>query len=99
MLRRYSLPTRVAPSATLPIPPSLPLPLIHIFKITSTVFPSTLAIRRLHPSESPRLSSFPRKDEWDSVVEALANTGKWKRVGLSWVDKAAFLEFRKKRKV
>ncbi|KAG0664791.1 hypothetical protein C6P46_000928 [Rhodotorula mucilaginosa] len=91
---RYSPPTSFAPSLTHPIPtvaaPWLPIPLAHIYALTSRFVPYTLTIRRLHPSESPK------QLDWSAMAETLAATARLKRVGaLGWKEKAAFLEFRK----
>ncbi|GAA5882406.1 hypothetical protein JCM3774_004301 [Rhodotorula dairenensis] len=91
---RYSPPTSFAPSLTHPIPtvvaPWLPIPLGHLYALTSRFIPYTLTIRRLHPSESPK------QLEWSSLADTLAATARLKRVGaLGWKEKAAFLEFRK----
>lgn len=90
----YSPPTSFAPSLTHPIPtvaaPWLPIPLAHIYALTSRFVPYTLTIRRLHPSESPK------QLDWSAMAETLAATARLKRVGaLGWKEKAAFLEFRK----
>ncbi|SCZ90944.1 BZ3500_MvSof-1268-A1-R1_Chr1-3g02407 [Microbotryum saponariae] len=90
---RYPLPTRLVPSATYPIPDSTPLP--HLFSLTSTPFTTTLHIRRLHPSESPSLSSTPRKEEMEVLAEMLASTGRWKRVkAIDWEMKDGFLKLK-----
>ncbi|ORY72733.1 hypothetical protein BCR35DRAFT_333910 [Leucosporidium creatinivorum] len=92
---KYPLPTRLTPSSTYPIPSSL---LSHIFSLTTSPSPLSLTIRRLHPSESPKLSTSLKKEEWEAVAESLAATGRWKRCnGLGWERKEGFLEFRKKR--
>lgn len=94
---RYDLPTFVAPSATLPITSPLnPLP--HLFSLASSPLPRHLAIRRLHPAESPKLSTAAKAAEWEAVTETLAATGRWKRTGLDWEAKEGFLEYRAKRK-
>lgn len=90
----YSPPTSFAPSLTHPIPTVvarwLPIPLAHIYALTSRFVPYTLTIRRLHPSESPK------QLDWSAMAETLAATARLKRVGaLGWKEKAAFLEFRK----
>ncbi|GAA5935606.1 hypothetical protein JCM1841_007010 [Sporobolomyces salmonicolor] len=94
---KYSPPTRLSPSLAYPIPStSLLLPLSHVFSLTSRPVLYSISIRRLHPSESPKISSAPRKEEWDQLAETLATTARLKRVGgLGWEDKGAFLEFRK----
>lgn len=87
---RYPPPTRLAPSLTYPIPSSsfLVLPLAHIFSLTSRLTPYTFTVRRLHPSESPT--------NWETLGETLAQTARLKKVvGLGWVEKGAFLEFRR----
>ncbi|POY73880.1 hypothetical protein BMF94_3050, partial [Rhodotorula taiwanensis] len=91
---RYPAPTPLAPSLTHPIPtvvsPFFPLPLAHLYSVTSRLVPYTLTVRRLHPSESPK------QLDWPAVAETLAATARLKRVGaLGWKEKAAFLEFRK----
>ncbi|GAA5980521.1 hypothetical protein JCM10908_001678 [Rhodotorula pacifica] len=91
---RYSPPTSFAPSLTHPIPnviaPWLPLPLAHVYALTSRFVPYTLTIRRLHPSESPK------ELDWSAMADTLASTARLKRVGaLGWKEKAAFLDFRK----
>ncbi|KDE08260.1 hypothetical protein MVLG_01526 [Microbotryum lychnidis-dioicae p1A1 Lamole] len=86
---KYPLPTCLVPSATYPIPDSTPIP--HLFSLTSTPFTTTLHIRRLHPSESPSLSSTPRKEEMEVLAETLASTGRLKRVkGIDWEMKHGF---------
>ncbi|GAA6047870.1 hypothetical protein JCM3770_004683 [Rhodotorula araucariae] len=95
---KYPAPTRLAPSLTYPIPTPSPLAglVAHIYTLTSRLTPYTLTVRRLHPSEAPKLSTVPRKDEWDALADTLAATGRLKKVGaLGWVEKGAFLEFRR----
>ncbi|GAA5994818.1 lysophosphatidic acid acyltransferase LOA1 [Rhodotorula paludigena] len=95
---RYPPPTRLAPSLTYPIPTPSPITglLSHVYTLTSRLSPYTLTIRRLQPSESPKLSTAPKKEEWDALAETLAGTARLKRVGgLGWVEKGAFLEFRR----
>lgn len=94
---RYPPPTSLVPSATYPIPSTPPL-LVHMFALASTPLPIALTVRRLHPSEAPKLSSFPRKEEWDAQLESIAALGRLKRVQMGWENKQAFLEFRKKRR-
>lgn len=97
-IHRYPPPTRLAPSLTYPIPTLSPITglLSHVYTLTSRLSPYTLTIRRLHPSESPKLSCAPKKEEWDALAETLAGTARLKRVGgLGWVEKGAFLEFRR----
>ncbi|BGP44903.1 hypothetical protein JCM10450v2_000718 [Rhodotorula kratochvilovae] len=95
---KYPAPTRLAPSLTYPIPSPSPLTglLAHIYTLTSRLTPYTLTIRRLHPSEAQKLSTAPRKEEWDALADTLAATARLKKVGaLGWVEKGAFLEFRR----
>lgn len=97
---RYPLPTRLAPSATYPIPSSILAPIAHIFALTCSPSPLSLNIRRLHPSESPKLSDHLKKDEWEGLADTLAATGRFKRAnGLDWEKKGTFLDFRSKKKV
>ncbi|BGP29057.1 hypothetical protein JCM10296v2_000793 [Rhodotorula toruloides] len=87
---KYPQPTRLAPSLTYPIPSSsfIRLPLAHICSLASRLTPYTFTVRRLHPSESPTT--------WDNLGETLAQTARLKKVvGLGWVEKGAFLEFRR----
>ncbi|BGP21854.1 vacuolar protein sorting protein vps66 [Rhodotorula toruloides] len=90
LARRYPQPTRLASSLTYPIPSSslIRLPLAHIWSLTSRLTPYTFTVRRLHPSESPT--------SWESIGETLTRTARLKKVvGLGWVEKGAFLEFRR----
>ncbi|KAK4332544.1 hypothetical protein RTBOTA2_000702 [Rhodotorula toruloides] len=87
---KYPQPTCLAPSLTYPIPssPFIRLPLAHIYSLTSRLTPYTFTVRRLHPSDSPT--------SWDNLGETLAQTARLKKVvGLGWVEKGAFLEFRR----
>ena len=98
LLYRYPAPTSLAPSLTYPIPSPSPLSglFAHLYTLTSRLTPYTFSVRRLHPSEAPRLSARPTKDEWDALGDALAGTARLKKVGgLGWVEKGAFLEFRR----
>ncbi|KAM0793094.1 hypothetical protein ACM66B_000575 [Microbotryomycetes sp. NB124-2] len=93
---KYPPPTRITPTATYPIPSSTPLP--HMFALACSPAPVSLTIRRLHPSESPKLSTSNRKEDWDAVAEALAALGRFKRInGIDFSSKQAFLEYRKGR--
>ncbi|GAA5934277.1 hypothetical protein JCM3775_006956 [Rhodotorula graminis] len=95
---RYPAPTSLAPSLTYPIPTPSPLSglLSHLYTLTSRLTPYTFSVRRLRASEAPKLSVRPTKDEWDALGEALANTARLKKVGgLGWVEKGAFLDFRR----
>lgn len=95
---RYPAPTLLAPSLAYPIPSPSPLPglLTHLYTLTSRLTPYTFSVRRLHPSEAPKMSTAPRKQEWDAVADTLAATARLKKVGgLGWVEKSAFLEFRR----
>ncbi|GAA5853578.1 hypothetical protein JCM8547_002511 [Rhodosporidiobolus lusitaniae] len=99
---RYPAPTRFARTLTYPIPTPSPVVglLIHLYSLTSLLSLNTFTVRRLHASESPRLTlsagGMPRKEDWDVLSDTLAGTARLKRVGgLGWVEKRAFLEFRR----
>lgn len=95
---RYPAPTALAPSLTYPIPTPSPLSglLSHLYALASRLTPYTFSVRRLHASEAPKLSAHPTRDEWDALGDALAGTARLKKVGgLGWVEKGAFLEFRR----
>ncbi|GAA5897552.1 hypothetical protein JCM8208_003302 [Rhodotorula glutinis] len=95
---KYPAPTALAPSLTYPIPTPSPLSglLSHLYALASRLTPYTFSVRRLHASEAPKLSAHPTRDEWDALGDALAGTARLKKVGgLGWVEKGAFLEFRR----
>lgn len=94
---RHELPTPATPSVTHPIPNSSYNPIPHIFNVTSSPSPRTLQIRKLNPSESPKLSASPKLTEMDELSNALTACGRWKKTGLSWEEKEEFLKFRAKR--
>ncbi|KAK4058185.1 hypothetical protein OIO90_000924 [Microbotryomycetes sp. JL221] len=57
-----------------------------------------LAFKRLHPSESPKLSTGSKQEDWDVIGDTIASVGRLKRVnGLDVESKVAFIEYRKKR--
>ncbi|GAA5892480.1 hypothetical protein JCM6882_005626 [Rhodosporidiobolus microsporus] len=101
---KYPAPTRLSPSLTYPIPSATTfgLPLSHLYALTSLPSVYTFTIRRLHASESPRLTlssttaGNPKREEWEALGETLAGTARLKRVGgPGWVEKGAFLDFRR----
>ncbi|GAA5831490.1 hypothetical protein JCM11251_004042 [Rhodosporidiobolus azoricus] len=101
---KYPAPTRLSASLTYPIPSSLslPLPLSHLYTLTSSPIAYTFSLRLLHASESPCLTlsaatgGNPKKEEWDALEGTLAGAARLKKVGgLGWVEKGAFLEFRR----
>ncbi|KAM0756237.1 hypothetical protein T439DRAFT_320935 [Meredithblackwellia eburnea MCA 4105] len=94
---RYELPTLLCSTSTLSIPSPFD-PFVHFFKLSLTPIPRKLVIRRLHSAESPKLTTALRHAEWEGAVETLAVAGRWKRTGLDWEAKQAFLEYREKRK-
>ncbi|CAL1701382.1 unnamed protein product [Somion occarium] len=108
MCVRYDPPTALAPTLSQSIPSSTLNPLMHIFKLTTSFLPLTLSIRLLAPSESPSSGSFLLSDFLtgghyeDPLSECcaalIAQIGKFKRTGLGWEDKAAFLEFYRDKK-
>lgn len=87
---KYPAPTHLSPTSTLPIPGLL----AHLWQLASSPTPRTLSVRRLHPAESPKLSTAPKPQEWEAVGEALASAGRLKRTAIGWEDKGRFLEFR-----
>lgn len=103
-LTRYDPPTPVTPTLSHSIPVFLN-PLGHIFKVSTTLSTLQLSIRLLAPSESPSSPTFlvsdvtgiseAMGDGLSEVCAALvAQTGRMKRMGLGWEDKAAFFDFR-----
>ncbi|KAK7695473.1 hypothetical protein QCA50_000109 [Cerrena zonata] len=102
MCVRYDPPTNLTSSLSHSIPSSLN-PLTHIFKLSTSFVPLTLSIRLLAPAESPSSRSFLLSDFLlggyydDQLSECcaalIAQIGKFKRTGMGWEDKAAFLEF------
>ncbi|QRV87712.1 hypothetical protein RhiJN_15730 [Ceratobasidium sp. AG-Ba] len=115
MCARYDPPTSSAPTATHSIPSqstTLPNPLPHLFTLLlAPTLVQSLSIRLLAPSESPSSGSFLASDvildggvaPVDEISEAcavlMAQAAKIKRVGMGWEDKAAFLDFYRKRKL
>ncbi|KAI0650649.1 hypothetical protein C8Q79DRAFT_397753 [Trametes meyenii] len=101
MCIRYDPPTAFAPSLSHSIAGVLN-PLVHLFRLTSTLAPLTVSIRLLAPSEAPSsgaflLSEFLAGGTYpDPLAECcaalMAQIGRVKRVGLGWEDKAAFLK-------
>ncbi|EUC66387.1 acyltransferase-like protein, putative [Rhizoctonia solani AG-3 Rhs1AP] len=111
---RYDPPTSTTPSPTQSIPSqpgTLPNPLPHILKLLfAPAFTQSLSIRMVAPSDSPSSGSFMASEiildngiaPADEISEAcavlMAQASKLKRVGMGWEDKAAFLDFYRKRK-
>jgi hypothetical protein len=105
---RCDPPSISSPTLTHSIPSAFnPLP--HLFSLTTSFRPSTISIRLLAPSESPSsplfmvsdvVTNYSREDLLSEVCAALiAGMGKMRRTGMTWEDKAAFLEvYRSKRK-
>ncbi|KAF8605285.1 hypothetical protein BDV93DRAFT_55983 [Ceratobasidium sp. AG-I] len=114
MCARYDPPTSTAPSATHSIPSQsarLPNPLSHLLSLLfAPTLTQSLSIRLLSPSDSPSSGSFMASEvildngiaPTDEISEACAvlmtQMAKIKRVGMGWEDKAAFLDFYRKRK-
>ncbi|KAG8703549.1 hypothetical protein FRC08_002766 [Ceratobasidium sp. 394] len=114
MCARYDPPTPSAPTATHSIPSrstTLPNPVPHLFTLLfAPTLIQPLSIRLLAPSDSPSSGSFMASEvildggvaPTDEISEAcavlMAQIAKIKRVGMGWEDKAAFLEFYRKRK-
>ncbi|KAG9127684.1 hypothetical protein FRC07_010909 [Ceratobasidium sp. 392] len=115
MCARYDPPTSSTPTATHSIPSqstTLPNPLSHLLTLLfAPTLTQSLSIRLLAPSESPSSGSFMASEvildggvaPVDEISEAcavlMAQLAKVKRVGMGWEDKAAFLEFYRKRKL
>ncbi|TBU33247.1 hypothetical protein BD311DRAFT_713460 [Dichomitus squalens] len=105
MCVRYDPPTAFAPTLSHSIPSKFANPIPHVFKLASSLAPLTLSIRLLSPSESPSSGSFllsefltggTYSDELAECCAALmSQIGRFKRVGLGWEDKAAFLNMYK----
>lgn len=104
---RYDPPTSVSPSLSHSIPSFTLNPLPHIFTVATSLVPLNISIRLLDPAESPSSGSFLLSDfltnlpvdPLSEVCAALvAQTGKLKRVGMGWEDKAAFFEFYRAKK-
>ncbi|KAG8746397.1 hypothetical protein FRC10_005108 [Ceratobasidium sp. 414] len=114
MCARYDPPMSRVPSATHSIPSqstAFPNPLPHLFTLLfAPTLIQSLSIRLLAPSDSPSSGSFMASEiildsgvaPADEISEAcavlMAQLAKIKRVGMGWEDKAAFLEFYRKRK-
>ncbi|KAI0082591.1 hypothetical protein K474DRAFT_1585839 [Panus rudis PR-1116 ss-1] len=103
MCVRYDPPTSLSPTLSHSIPSSFLNPLPHIFKVTSSLVPLTLSIRLLAQSDSPSSGSFLLSDfltggQYDDPLSEIcaaliSQIGKFKRTGMAWEDKAAFLQF------
>ncbi|KAF8760253.1 Vacuolar protein sorting protein vps66 [Rhizoctonia solani] len=114
MCARYDPPTITTPSPTHSIPSqsgTLPNPAPHIVKLLfAPALAQSLSIRLVAPSDSPSSGSFMASEvildngiaPADEISEAcavlMAQASKLKRVGMGWEDKAAFLDFYRKRK-
>ncbi|KAI0677448.1 hypothetical protein C8Q78DRAFT_960228 [Trametes maxima] len=102
MCVRYDPPTAFAPSLSHSIAAGFLNPLVHLYRLASTLAPLTVSIRLLAPSEAPSsgaflLSEFLAGGTYpDALAEScaalMAQIGRVKRVGLGWEDKAAFLK-------
>ncbi|GAA5922188.1 lysophosphatidic acid acyltransferase LOA1 [Sporobolomyces koalae] len=93
---KYCQPTRFTPSLTHPIPAHSPFlgPLPHLFSVLSTLTIHSFSIRRLHPTESPK--SLEGTENGQNLEDVVATTGRFKKLGgLGWIEKRAFLEFRR----
>ncbi|KAG8684225.1 hypothetical protein FRC09_015529 [Ceratobasidium sp. 395] len=114
MCARYDPPTSSTPSAThsIPLQSRFPNPISHLFTLLfAPTLTQSLSIRLLAPSESPSSGSFMASEvildsgvaPVDEISEAcavlMAQLAKIKRVGMGWEDKAAFLDFYRKRKL
>ncbi|KXN83715.1 hypothetical protein AN958_00857, partial [Leucoagaricus sp. SymC.cos] len=106
MCVRYDPPTTYSPTLTRPIADSGPAffnPLLHIFKITSSIVPHAISIRLLPPSESPGSQLFLASEHVkgiygeDQLAEAsvslISQIGRMKRIGMGWEDKASFAHY------
>lgn len=104
---RHDPPTVYAPTLTRPDAtpgPAFLNPISHIFEITSSVVPLTVAICLLPPSESPGSQLFLVNEyikgdfEEDQLAEAsaglISQIGRLKRTGMGWEDKASFFHYR-----
>ncbi|OBZ76822.1 hypothetical protein A0H81_04004 [Grifola frondosa] len=108
MCVRYDPPTAFSPTLAQPIPSAVLNPLPHIFSLASSLVPLTLSIRLLAPSEAPSSGAFLLSDflTGDAVPDQLseccaaliAQIGRFKRLGMGWEDKVAFLELYKNKK-
>ncbi|KAK4054778.1 hypothetical protein OIV83_000702 [Microbotryomycetes sp. JL201] len=95
---KYPLPTSITPSATCPIPGAALSPISHMFALACSPAPTSLTVRRLHPSESPKLSTANRKEDWDAIADILAALGRFKRLNsIDFEAKRAFLAYKKSR--
>jgi hypothetical protein len=110
----YDPPTFTTPSPTHSIPSesgtfSNPVP--HVFTLLfAPTLTHSLSIRLVAPSDSPSSGSFMASEvildngiaPADEISEAcavlMAQASKLKRVGMGWEDKAAFLDFYRKRR-
>ncbi|KAJ3475054.1 hypothetical protein NLI96_g12090 [Meripilus lineatus] len=105
MCVRYDPPTPLKPSLSHSIPSGSLGPLVHMFKLASTLTPLSISIRLLPTTESPSsgsilISEFLTNDKCDDTLSEvcaslMAQIGKVKRVGMGWEDKASFLDFYK----
>ncbi|KAJ1309072.1 hypothetical protein OPQ81_004751 [Rhizoctonia solani] len=114
MCARYDPPTPTTPSPTHSIPSqsgTFPNPIPHIITLLfAPTLTQSLSIRLVAPSDSPSSGSFMASEvildsgiaPADEISEAcavlMAQASKLKRVGMGWEDKAAFLDFYRKRK-
>ena len=106
--RSYDPPSAFSPSLSHSIPSSFINPLTHVFRVASCLAPFTVSIRLLSPSEAPSSGSFllsefltggTYPDELAECCAALmSQIGRFKRVGMGWEDKAAFLNLYKGKK-
>ncbi|KAF8680967.1 hypothetical protein RHS04_03067 [Rhizoctonia solani] len=114
MCARYDPPTITTPSPTHSIPSqsgTFPNPAPHIVKLLfAPALAQSLSIRLVAPSDSPSSGSFmasevildngiaPADETSEACAVLMAQASKLKRVGMGWEDKAAFLDFYRKRK-
>ncbi|KAF8709090.1 hypothetical protein RHS03_02718, partial [Rhizoctonia solani] len=113
MCARYDPPTITTPSPTHSIPSqsgTLPNPAPHIVKLLfAPALAQSLSIRLVAPSDSPSGSFMasevildngiaPADEISEACAVLMAQASKLKRVGMGWEDKAAFLDFYRKRK-
>ncbi|KAH8106125.1 hypothetical protein BXZ70DRAFT_918320 [Cristinia sonorae] len=107
MCVRYDPPTSLSPSVSHSIPSSTINPLIHMFKLATSLAPLNISIRLLNPTESPSSGSFllsevlsnEPPDVLSEVCASLvAQIGKMKRVGMGWEDKVSFLDLYRAKK-
>ncbi|KAI0722877.1 hypothetical protein C8Q76DRAFT_376968 [Earliella scabrosa] len=108
MCVRYDPPSAFSPSLSHSIPSNFINPLTHVFRVASCLAPFTVSIRLLSPSEAPSSGSFllsefltggTYPDELAECCAALmSQIGRFKRVGMGWEDKAAFLNLYKGKK-